>query len=81
MMKKEIKKRSKTLRIKTYKFVYYSFEEERSIEIFITVGKNGQSPSVKMEEIMSQFEEIQGKDKILSLPNFIFFILRKEIKK
>jgi len=107
-----MKKRPEILQSKIYKtrcpfgdvYLTVSFKEERPIEIFITVGKSGQSLHAKMEaigrlvslalrynvpveEVVAQLEGIQGDsaffhngDKILSLPDFISYILRKEIK-
>ena len=106
-----MKKRSEILQSKTYKakcpfgdvYLTISFEEEKPVEIFIIVGKSGQSLHAKMEaigrlvslslrynipvqEIISQLEGIQGEnpffhngDKILSLPDFISYILKKEL--
>jgi len=86
---------------KTY--VTISSQDEKLIEVFITVGKSGQSLHAKMEaigrlvslslqhnipveEIIKQLEGIQGEnaffhkgEKILSLPDFIAYVLRKEI--
>ena len=107
-----MKKRPEILQNKTYKtkcsfgdvYLIVSFKEERPVEIFIIVGKSGQSLHAKMEaigrlvslslrynipvqEIISQLEGIQGEnpffhngDKILSLPDFISYILKKELK-